>query len=74
MNFADGGPAVAFRDGEAFELQWVNEDGQVLYLVDETGARYNFKPGNTWFQVINTDSRVESDQGIWRFEFIFRRP
>jgi hypothetical protein len=74
MNFADGGPAVAFRDGEAFELQWVNEDGQVLYLVDEAGARYNFKPGNTWFQVINSDSQVESDQGIWRFEFIFRRP
>lgn len=74
MDFTGRGPAVAFRDGEAFELEWVHEDGKVIYLVDGSGQRYNFKPGNTWFQVINDDSKADDDQGTWEFEFIFRRP
>lgn len=74
MDFAGRGEAVAFRDGEAFELEWVHEDGQVIYLVDQAGQRYNFKPGNTWFQVLNQGSRADSAQGVWSFEFIFRRP
>lgn len=75
MDFTGRGVAYAFRDGQAYELEWVLEDGQVLYLVDASGAKFPFKPGTTWFQVMNDDSRLNlEDDGSWRFEFIFRRP
>lgn len=74
MNFTGRGPAYAFRDGQAYSLGWVREEGQLLYLVDSNGQRYPFKPGTTWFEVINDDSRLTIDEAAWRFEFIFRRP
>jgi hypothetical protein len=75
MDFFGRGAAYAFRDGQAYEVEWVLEDGQVLYLVDSSGAKFSFKPGTTWFQVMNDGSRMNvEDDGAWRLEFIFRRP
>ncbi|MEX2161186.1 MAG: DUF3048 domain-containing protein [Anaerolineales bacterium] len=74
MDFSGHGPAYAFRDGQAFELEWVVEEGQVVYLVDANGDRFPFKPGTTWFEVMNEDSRLVPGDGSWRFEFVFRRP
>lgn len=74
MDFSSHGPAYAFRDGLAYELEWVLEDGQLLYLVDANGVRFPFKPGTTWFQVMNDDSRLIPGEGSWCFEFVFRRP
>jgi hypothetical protein len=74
MEFEGHGLAYLFRDGQAYELEWVREDGQVVYLVDANGERFPFKPGTTWFQVVHDDSELERDDTTWRFEFIFRRP
>lgn len=74
MDFTGHGPAYAFRDGQAYEMQWVSEEGQLIYLVDATGERYPFKPGTTFFEVVNDDSKLEKSDNSWRFEFVFRRP
>ncbi len=74
MDLSGHGPAYAFRDGQAYEVQWVNEVGQVLYLMDKNGKRFPFKPGTTWFEVVNDDSRLAQNDDSWRFEFVFRRP
>ena len=74
MDFTGQGPAYAFRNGQAYEVHWVNEEGQLLYLVDANGERYPFKPGTTWFEVVNDDSTLTKSDGSWRFKFIFRRP
>jgi hypothetical protein len=74
MDFSGQGTAYAFRDGQAYELEWVNEEGQILYLVDANGTRYPFKPGTTWFEVVNDDSKLIQTDDSWHFEFIFRRP
>jgi hypothetical protein len=74
MDLSGHGPAYAFRDGRAYEVQWVNEEGQVLYLIDENGERFPFKPGITWFEVVNDDSTLAQAADFWRFEFVFRRP
>lgn len=74
MDLSGHGPAYAFRDGQAYEVQWANEEGQVLYLIDENGERFPFKPGITWFEVVNDDSKLAQTDGFWRFEFVFRRP
>jgi DUF3048 family protein len=74
MDFSGPGPAYIFRDGQAYEVQWVNEEGQLIYLVDADGQRFPFKPGTTWFEVINDDSNLLKSEDSWRFEFVFRRP
>ncbi len=74
MDFSGHGTAYAFRDGQVYELEWVNEEGQILYLVDANGVRYPFKPGTTWFEVVNDDSKLFQSDNSWRFEFVFRRP
>ena len=63
------GLAYAFRDGQAYELEWVVEDGQVLGLEMADGAPYPFKPGTTFFQVVNVGSQVARTDEVWRFTF-----
>lgn len=74
MDFSGDGVAYAFRDGQAYEVQWVNEEGQAVYLVDANGERFPFKPGTTWFEVVGDKSRLTQADDYWRFEFVFRRP
>lgn len=74
MEFEGDGLAYAFRDGQAYELVWLREEGEPLYLVDAAGQPYDFKPGSTWFQVYNDDSNLTAGNDSWRFEFVFRRP
>jgi hypothetical protein len=74
MEFEGTGLAYGFRDGFSYELAWSHEEGGPLYLMYPDGSPYEFKPGTTWFQVHNEDSRFTADAGAWRFEFVFRRP
>lgn len=74
MDFSGHAPAYLFRDGRVYSLEWVREEGQLLYLVDENGQRFPFKPGTTWFQVVTDETRLATDGPAWRFEFVFRRP
>jgi hypothetical protein len=74
MDFSGHALAYAFRDGRVYQLEWVREEGEVLYLIDANGEHFPLKPGTTWFQVHNDDSRLTIGEGSWHFEFIFRRP
>jgi hypothetical protein len=74
MEFVGDGLAYGFRDGQAYELIWAHEQGEPLYLVYPDGRPYEFKPGVTWYQVHNDDSRLNVEGDVWRFEFVFRRP
>ncbi len=74
MDFSGHDLAYAFRDGQVFQLEWVREEGKLLYLVDAEGKRFHFKPGTTWFQVRNEDSRSIPGDNTWRFEFVFPPP
>ncbi|MCI0521378.1 MAG: DUF3048 domain-containing protein [Chloroflexi bacterium] len=65
------GPALAFRDGQAYEnLNWVRSDAGVLFLTDAVGNPFPFKQGNTWFQVVGQFSQItkRNDGGVWRIE------
>lgn len=74
MDFEGEGTAYAFRDGQAYMLEWVHNPGELVYLVDENGERWPFKPGTTWFQVMTDRSTLEKKNDGWLFDFVFRRP
>ncbi len=73
MNFEGTGLAFAMRDGLLYQLQWIRLfDGSVIFLIYPDGTRYPFKPGNTWFEVVNDQTLIENTDDTWRFTFIFR--
>ena len=64
------GKAYLFRDGKMFELQWYrNAKDQVFVLVGKDGQTFPLKPGNTWFEVVGTSTRMENTGDDWRFTF-----
>lgn len=71
ISFIGGGQAYAFRDGQAYKVQWaIPSQNNILYLTYPDGTPFPFKPGNTWFQVIGQSSVVtEPEDEAWRFEF-----
>ncbi|MGH2581666.1 MAG: DUF3048 domain-containing protein [Anaerolineales bacterium] len=74
MEFEGRGKAFAFRDGMAYELRWDRESDSQLYLIDSDGKPFPLKPGNTWIEIFNDDSKLLQEDDVWRFEFVFRRP
>lgn len=74
MDFEGEGTAYAFRDGEAYVLEWRRNEGELVYLVDESGERWPFKPGTTWFQVMTDRNKLSKEDDGWYFDFVFRRP
>ncbi len=72
INLSGSGPAYAYRDGQVFQVVW-NRPGKnsVLFLTFQDGSSYPFKPGNTWFEVVGTSSRVEATTpGMLRFTHV----
>ena len=67
------GPAIAFRDGQAYSATWNHPAADsVMYLTFADGSRYPFKPGNTWFEVVGQYSTTSQPaEGSWRFEMLF---
>jgi hypothetical protein len=67
------GKAYALRDGQVYAVNWNRPSpDSVMYLTNDDGTPYPFKPGVTWFHVIGQTSIVsENETGIWRFEFKF---
>jgi hypothetical protein len=65
------GPAYLFRDGKVYEVRWnIPAPDSVLYLTDNAGNPFPFKPGSTWFEVIGNSSLISTpDEGQWRFDF-----
>jgi len=72
MQFYDSGPAYTFRDGQAYELEWVRENESGLYsLYTNDGDEYPFKPGTTWFEVMGLSTQINQNDKNWRFEMRF---
>lgn len=67
------GTAYAFRDGQVYEVTW-NHPTQdaMLYLTNADGSLFPFKPGNTWFQVVNPESLITTDGADWYFKYNIR--
>ncbi len=64
------GKANLFRDGQAFELRWFrNAKDQILTLAGKDGESFPLKPGNTWFEVMGTSTKLENTGVDWRFTF-----
>ncbi len=73
MWFSGAGPAYAFRDGQAFELEWRRENPEdVLSLYTIDGNVFPFKPGTTWFEVMGLNTNLIKSDHAWRFEMRFQ--
>jgi hypothetical protein len=61
------GQAVAFRDGQAYPLNWQRNETGVVTLSNPDGTPFAFKPGATWFEVIGSGSTLAKKDQSWRF-------
>ena len=72
MQFSGSGPAYVFRDGQAYEVEWVRKDETgVLALSTKDGKPFPFKPGTTWFEVMGLSTKIKQNNSAWRFEMRF---
>jgi len=62
------GDAYAFRDGLSYKVRWQRDDTGVVTLINTDGTPFPFKPGNTWFEVIGSTSRVQQIAEGYRFQ------
>ena len=62
------GRALAFRDGQMYELTWNRPAGDAYYdlftLTFEDGAQYPYKPGNSWYEVVGQSSTLSTENGL----------
>lgn len=66
------GQAYAFRDGQAYQLEWSRPDETgVLHLYTKDGETFPLKPGNTWFEVMGISTILNENEDAWRFEMRF---
>jgi len=61
------GDGYAFRDGQAYPVTWHRNDTDVTSLTNPDGTPFDFKPGNTWFEVVGVSSQLKQDGQAWRF-------
>jgi hypothetical protein len=72
IQFYATGPGYAFRDGQAYELEWARPDETgVLRLFTKDGEAFPLKPGTTWFEVMGISTIHDPNQDHWRFEMRF---
>jgi hypothetical protein len=70
MNLNGRGPAYVFRDGFAYQAEWVRPaDGGVLRLYDMNGEPLQLRPGQTWFEVVSYQTELTHDGHYWYFLF-----
>ena len=77
MFFTGVGRAIAFRDGQAYDVCWSHTDPEsILTLMQPSdgecvpgGYPYPFKPGTTWFQLVGETTILRQSGTDWRFEF-----
>ena len=72
IQFYGTGIAYAFRDGEAYELEWARPDENgVLQLLTKNSEAFPLKPGVTWFEVMGINTKFYPTASYWRFEMRF---
>lgn len=65
---AGSGTAYGIRNGQIFELVWArNESGGMFTLSNKDGTPYSFKPGNTWFSILGSQSKITQKERNWQF-------
>jgi hypothetical protein len=63
------GNAYLARDGKIFPLTWQRKsEDDVVSLVDGQGNPFPFKPGQTWFEVLSTNSQINHQDQTWTFK------
>jgi len=66
IQFWGTGPALIFRDGQAFPAQWVRESRQGLFtLVDSNNTSVPLHPGQTWFEFVGLASTNTHADSYW---------
>lgn len=71
INLKGSGMAYGLRDGQLYNLHWRRAgEERPLELLLEDGSAYPFKPGQTWFEVMGINARIERDGEAWRFVHI----
>jgi hypothetical protein len=64
------GPAMLFRDGLAYDLTWVRfATSDVIGFVGPDNIIIPFKPGNSWFEILNLNSPTEFANGAFTARF-----
>lgn len=68
MTLIGEGPAYIARDGQVYDVRWKRAKvTDVLSLVNKDGTPFPFKPGQTWFEVLGLNSKVETlKDGAWK--------
>ena len=61
------GDAYAFRDGQAYKVQWHRNTADVVSLTNPDGSPFPFKPGTTCFEVIGLKSTLTQTGQSWHF-------
>jgi hypothetical protein len=61
------GAGYAFRDGQAYQVNWQRNSTAVVSLTNPDGTPFPFKPGTTWFEVIGVSSTLKQSAQSWRF-------
>jgi hypothetical protein len=65
------GEGYAVREGHIFAIHWERKKSpDMITLSFPNGMPYPLKPGNTWFEVLNTGGPHQVDGATWRFEFV----
>ncbi len=71
MNLLGQGDAYLARDGQMYQLTWQRlTNNDVLTLVNADGTPFAFKPGQTWFEIIDLYSTVKTEGSSMRFDFV----
>jgi hypothetical protein len=66
----NSGPARLFRDGQEYDLTWVRfNSADEIGFVGPDNQIFPFKPGNTWFEVLNLDSPTTFKDGLFSARF-----
>ena len=75
MDFHGEGQAYVARDGRLYEVLWVRPAGTgVVHLKFPDGTPFPYKPGVTWYEVINDETIVRKEPEAVRFDFVFTPP
>jgi hypothetical protein len=65
--FSGSGTGFAFRDGQAYQVNWQRNDTDVVSLTNPDGTPFAFKPGATWFEVVGLNTTLSQGDQDWRF-------
>ena len=66
----NSGPARLFRDGQEYDLTWARfKSADEIGFIRPDNTVFPFKPGNSWFEVVNFDSPTTFDGGVFTARF-----